>query len=344
MTGDYLWDRTGWADPELVRLERVLGTLQYQPAARLEFKVPSATVVRGRQRGSYLVLAATAAAVLALVLVSWQQASVPRPALVVTDVAGTPTIASRPIRAGALLPVGEYLETDASSSAYIAVADAGRVEVRSETRLGLLSTKPGDHRLELARGTMQAFIWAPPGQFSVKTPSSTAVDLGCLYTMTVDDDGIGLITVQMGWVGFEWRGRESFIPQGAACVTRPRLGPGTPHYEDTSASFRADLDLIDVRGGTPADREAALKRVLVEARSKDVLTLWHLLSRVDAPQRDLVYDRLASFVAPPAAATKDAVRDGHREALDQWWDKLDLGTTAWWRMWKQQWRDNAAGK
>jgi hypothetical protein len=216
--------------------------------------------------------------------------------------------------------------------------------VQPTTRLGLLNARPGDYRLDLKRGTMQAFIWAPPGQFSVKTPSSTAVDLGCLYTMTVDDDGIGVVRVQMGWVGFEWRGRESFIPQNAMCVTRPRLGPGTPHYEDTSASFRADLDLIDVHGGTPADREAALNRVLAEARVKDVLTLWHLLSRVDAPLRDRVYDRLAGFIPPPADVTRDAVREGHREALDQWWDKLDLGSAAWWRMWKQQWRDGASSR
>jgi hypothetical protein len=339
VTGDYLWDRTGWPDPELVRLERLLGTLGYQSAGK-PFAPPATTVARERHRASLAILAATAAAVLALVLVSWRQAMVPRTALAVTRMAGTPTIASRPIGDSALLPVGEYLETDAAARAMVDVAAVGRVDVQPGTRLGLLSTRPGDHRLHLERGTMQAFIWAPAGQFSVKTPSSTAVDLGCLYTMSVDDDGIGQIRVQMGWVGFEWRGRESFIPAGAACVTRPRLGPGTPHYEDTSPSFRADLDLIDLSGGSFDDREAALNRVLAEARSRDRLTLWHLLSRVEPVLRDRVYDRLASFVPPPAGVTPDAVRAGQREALDLWWDKLDLGTTAWWRMWKQQWRDN----
>jgi hypothetical protein len=25
--------------------------------------------------------------------------------------------------------------------------------------------------------------------------------------------------------------------------------------------------------------------------------------------------------------------------LDDWWDALGLETAAWWRIWKQQWRD-----
>jgi len=342
VTGDYLWDRTGWPDPELVRLERVMSTLQYQPAAGTRSDVGHA---RPEQtRASILMLAGTAAAVLALVLVSWQQARVPRPALGVTRLAGTPTIASRPMGDQAQLGVGRYLETDAAARASVDVASVGRVEVSPETRLGLLSTRPGNYRLDLARGTVEAFIWAPPGQFSMKTPSSTAVDLGCLYTMTVDDDGVGLVRVKMGWVGFEWRGRESFIPEGAACVTRPRLGPGTPHYEDTSAAFRTALETIDLRRGSTLERQAAVTLVLAEARPRDVLTLWHLLTRVDPDQRDRVFDRLAGLVPPPSNVTRDGVKSGDREMLDAWWDKLDLRTASWWRIWKQQWRDNAGGR
>jgi hypothetical protein len=344
VTGDYLWDRTGFPDPELVRLERVLSTLQYQPAVRSWSGAGVMATPPSRTRASFLVLASTAAAVLALVVVSWQQARVPRPALGVTTLAGTPTIASRPIGNSAQLGVGRYLETDAAARAMVDVANVGRVEVSPDTRLGLLTTRPGNHRLDLARGTVEAFIWAPPGQFSMKTPSSTAVDLGCLYTMTVDDDGTGLVRVKMGWVGFEWRGRESFIPEGAACVTRPRLGPGTPHFEDTSAAFRDALETIDLRAGTLMVREAAVNLVLAEARPRDVLTLWHLLSRVDASQRDRVFDRLAGFVAPPPEVTREGIASGDREMLDAWWNKLELGSASWWRIWKQQWRDNASGR
>jgi hypothetical protein len=349
VTGDYLWDRTGWPDPELVCLERVLGTLGLVPS-QVEGLVPSRVGgsglarARSTSRSSVYLLLATAAAVVGLVALSWWQMSQPAPGLEVTRLAGTPTIASRPITDRYQLSVGRWLETDAAARASIDVASVGRVEVEPDTRIGLVSTRPGDYRLHLARGTMQAVIWAPPGQFSVKTPSSTAVDLGCVYTMTVDDDGVGLVQVTVGWVGFEWRGRESFIPAGAVCVTRPGLGPGTPHYEDTSDAFRAALTLIDVRGESAVARTTAIGRLLAEARARDVVTLWHLLSRVEVDQRDRVFDRLAGFVPPPADVTREGVRAGRREMLDEWWDALNLGTATWWRTWKQQWRDSLSGR
>jgi hypothetical protein len=215
------------------------------------------------------------------------------------------------------------------------------VEVDPGTRLGLLSTRPGDYRMHLDRGTLHALIWAPPGQFVVETQSSTAVDLGCSYTLTMDDEGVGKVTVTTGWVGFEWRGRESFIPAGAVCLTRRGLGPGTPHYDDTSDAFRMALDTIDLHRGSPQMLSAALDRVLAEARDHDAVTLWHLVTRVAPADRDRVFDRLAQLSPPPAGVTREGIRAGNREMLDEWWDTMGFGTASWWRVWKQQWRDPA---
>ena len=199
-----------------------------------------------------------------------------------TRLAGTPTIAARPMREAQPLTPGHWLETGAAGRVNIDVGDIGRVEIEPDSRVGLVRARPGEHRLRLARGTLSALIWAPPGQFFVETPSSTAVDLGCAYTLSIDDEGVGVVRVSTGWVGFEWRGRESFIPAGAVCLTRPGLGPGTPHFEGTSDAFRTAIDTIDSIRGTPEIRRVALDRVLAEAAARDVLlTLWHLLSRVE---------------------------------------------------------------
>jgi len=286
---------------------------------------------------------ATAATVVGLVWVSWRVAGPSAPALAVTQLAGAPTLGARPVTGRIEWPVGRWLETGADARAAIDVGTIGRLEVEPRSRLALVHARPNDYRLRLARGTMQALIWAPPGQFALDTPSATAVDLGCAYTMTVDDDGTGLVRVSVGWVGFEWHGRESFIPAGAACVTRPLLGPGTPFYEDTSTGFQLALATLD-EGAAPSVRVEALDRVLAEARPRDVVTLWHLLTRVERGERDRVFDRLAAFVPPPDGVTHEAVGAGRRAALDAWWDRLDLGTTSWWRTWTQQWRDNGSGK
>jgi hypothetical protein len=286
------------------------------------------------------------------------------PAWSVARLTGAPRVGARHMGDAGRLAVGQWLETDAQGRAQIDVADIGRVHVDPGTRVRLVATRAGEYRLQLAHGTLHALIWAPPGQFFVETPSSTAIDLGCAYTLQVDDRGAGLVRVTSGWVGFEWRGREAFIPAGAVCATRPGVGPGTPYYEDVSAQVRDALTTLDfaratsttsmtsatnATSGTPAPRdaremrearEAALTRVLNDARERDAVTLWHLLSRVDpGDERNRVFDRLSALVPPPAGITREGIRAGNREMLDRWWERLGLGGADWWRMWKQPWSE-----
>jgi ferric-dicitrate binding protein FerR (iron transport regulator) len=338
VSDDYLWDRSGRPDPEVVRLEQLLGTLRQADPARLALRAsPAPPGARGR---FYAALGAAAAVILALVGLPWVYGSGADTGWTVTRMSGSPTVGDQPLVDQARLTVGRWLETRQDGRATIDVADVGQVQLEPETRLELLGTEPGRHRLHLERGTMHAVIWSPPGQFSVETPSSTAVDLGCAYTMTIDPSGAGLIRVTSGWVGFVWEGREAFIPAGAVCRTRPGLGPGTPRFEDTSDAFGASLEVLDtvLRGSPEAD--AALDRVLDEARPRDALTLWHLLSRVDPARREAVFERLAGFVPPPAGVTLAGIRNGSQPMLDRWWDELDLGSTNWWRLWEQEWREN----
>ena len=339
MSGDYLWDHSGPRDPETVRLEKELGAFgQADPPPALRVLEP-----RAARAWTFAWAMGMAAAVIALVGFVWQTRTAAGPGLQVTRLDGTPVVGSRRVDDTRELGVGRWLETDANARARIDM-EIGQVEVDPDSRVGLLSTKPGDYRLHLARGTMHAFIWAPPGQFAVETKSSTAIDLGCAYTLTVDDEGVGHVAVTTGWVGFEWQGRESFIPAGAVCVTRPGLGPGTPHYDDVSPEFRAAIETIDLKVGPAAHRTEAVQRALSLARPKDAVTLWHLLSRVEGDDRDRVFDRLAEFVPPPASVTRDGIRSGRHDMLDDWWDHLGLGTASWWRTWKQTWRDDKSRK
>src|SRR5262249_369032 len=174
-------------------------------------------------------LAAAATITLAALGYTWRGFSHPfdstGPAWSVARLEGVPRVGSRAVGDAGPLGVGQWLETDARARAQIDVAEIGRVHVDPHTRVRLVSARTGAYRMQLAQGTLHALIWAPPGQFFVDTPSSTAVDLGCAYTLQVDDTGAGLVRVESGWVGFEWRGREAFIPAGAVCATRPRVGP-----------------------------------------------------------------------------------------------------------------------
>jgi translation initiation factor IF-1 len=360
MSDDYLWDGSGKPDAEVQRLETVLGRFRHDRPAPQFLERPG-FFDRLRLWFALPQLAAVAATIL-LVAGTWvvvhrskpsaqlttktsvtrtSEAVAPNAAWEVSRLKGTAKLGLGNLGKTGRLALGEWLETDSTSRVRIDVDAIGQVEVEPNTRVRLVETRSDQHRLALARGTIRARIWAPPGDFVVDTPSAVTVDLGCAYTLHVDDMGAGLVRVTMGWVGFEYGGRESFIPAGAMCPTRPGVGPGTPYFRGTSEKFQAALAKLDFEKATPEARATALDVVLHASRKRDALTLWHLLSRVNDTERRHVYDRLAALVPPPKGVTREGVLRLEKPMLDLWWNQLGLGDTSWWRMWERTWPPQA---
>ena len=210
--------------------------------------------------------------------------------------------------------VGQLLETDARSTARIAIADIGTVDVSPNSRIRLAATGSDEHRLSLERGKLHAKIYAPPRLFVVDTPSAKAVDLGCEYTLDVDKNGDSVLHVTGGWVALERDGRESIVPAGMMCKTRKGQGLGTPFNAEATEAFKKALDSFDFsRGGS-----AAVQTIIREAELYDMFTLWHLLSRVSPSDRGLVYDALAELVPPPPGVTREGVLSKNKKMLDAW--------------------------
>jgi len=243
-----------------------------------------------------------------------------RPSWEVARLDGMPRIGSSVISNKGRLAVGEWLETDGHSRAEIAVGSIGHVQIDTNTRVRLLETRPTEHRLELAQGRMSARIWAPPRLFFVDTPSAVAADLGCAYTLEVNGEGASLLHVTSGWVALQLKDRESIVPAGAACQTRPGIGPGTPYFEDVSESFRASLATFDF---DPEAKAVALESLLSQARPRDSLTLWHLLSRAEGLDRQRVYERLAALAPPPSNVTREGALQLNPEMLQTWREALE---------------------
>ena len=105
------------------------------------------------------------------------------------------------------LAVGGSLETDGKSRALLNVGQIGTVELEPNSRVRLIETHLTEHRLALDRGKIRAKISAPPRLFFVDTPSAQAIDLGCAYTLEVDNEGRGLLHVTAGWVALVRDGR-----------------------------------------------------------------------------------------------------------------------------------------
>jgi hypothetical protein len=232
--------------------------------------------------------------------------------------AGRPTARSRAIDQAAHVPAGSFLETDGASRARIHVGAIGEVDVEPGSRVRLTSARPNEYRLMLARGEIRASISAPPRLFFVDTPSATAVDLGCAYTMQVDATGGGVLHVTSGWVALEWEAKESLVPAGAMCTTRPGAGPSIPYFEDAGEAFQRALAAFESAGA----QGSLLGVVLTEARVRDTLTLWHLISRVPEVDRLRVFDRITALTPLPAGITREKVLQLDPPTLKRWREEL----------------------
>ncbi len=269
-----------------------------------------------------------AAAVLAVTIIgAWWYGQLSSPSWNIAVVEGAVRIGSDILSGEGQIRVGDLLETGETARARIQVGAIGHVEVEPRTRIRLLQASLTDHRLGLDEGTIRATIIAPPRLFFVQTPSALAVDLGCVYTLQVDSAGASVLHVTSGWVALEFNGRESIVPAGAMCKTRPGFGPGTPYQEDASEGMIDALEEFDFEGAT----KEALEKVLAEARNLDSITLWHLFFRTHGTERAGVYDRLASLVPAPSGVTREGMLAGNPDMIAKWQKHLNLGQMNWWK-------------
>jgi len=301
--------------------------------------------------GLWVPASVAATAIISIVAVFWAPhhrpapVGISEPGWTIEPLTGAPRLAGK-VMAGAgeaTLNVGQTLETDGRSRASISISATGEIQIDPDSRVRLVASTAARKRLALDHGTIHAMIWAPAGEFVVDTPNAVAVDLGCAYTLHVDESGAGLLETTFGWVGFKLAGRESLVPAGAVCPIRPRVGPGTPYFKDASERFRLALARLDSGPPTAEQRQAELTIVLSESRKRDALTLWHLLARVSQSERGRVYDRLALLVPPPPHVARAGVLRLDPKMLDLWWNELDLGDMSLWRTWERAWPEDRDG-
>lgn len=302
---DYLWDPAVEADPEIVQLERALQSFRFRATESSALNLSP----RRRGQGSRWMLAA-AVALLTAGSVTWWQVSRNDPWTVET-IAGLPHVTPG-AGIGDRVGAGGQVDTDALSTARIAVGNVGVADVAPRSSLKILRTDEGEHRLFLSYGTIHATIWAKPRFFVVETIAATAVDLGCVYTLTTDSTGTGIVGVSVGEVQLESGGRTTLVAAGTAARVYPaRLGlpyPLIASHAFRDAARRADSVIAD------ADFNVLVR----EATAQGTITLWHLLPRATVTQRGQIHDRIAALVPPPGGITRDAIVALDAHAMASW--------------------------
>jgi hypothetical protein len=323
----YLWDGSGEPDRAIAALESELARHRWSGRLPQE-SLPARAPVRRVP----LALAAGLVAVAALAggLWLWSQDGTTAPQAPLAD---GPTYRAEALAGTVVagdLHAGDRLVTDAGTRARVAIGELGSIVVEPDSSLRFERPGPAlaadaEHLLWLERGAITASIFAAPRLFQLGTPSGLAVDLGCIYTARVEDDGTTLLTVKAGQVSFEAEQRRVTVPSGASTRAMPGRGPATPTWDRAPAAWRAAVARLDELAASGAGGlDAVLDTVLATDQPDDSLTLWHLLAWSALPQaaRERVAERLAQLVPPPTGAGRQECLALDVQALAAWRDAL----------------------
>src|SRR5262245_16821117 len=298
-----------------------LSSHEVEPAKIPPWIIPASTVFPRRQTRKPAFVSATVTASLVIAsFAGWYFMRDARASWVVMRLSGRPVIGASSIVRTGRVHTGEWLETDPLSRALIQLGQFGQVEIDQRSRVRVVKSDANEYRLELARGRLYVSIVAPPRLFQVETPTAVAIDLGCAYTLDVDEAGGSLLRVTSGWVALAHNGRESQVPAGALCRTTPDGQLGTPYFEDATVKFQQALARLDF----VSDKSNALTTVLVEARMRDALTLWQLLARVAGIERDQTFERLVELIPAAKNINRGDTLRLDPQTLAQWKEAVEF--------------------
>lgn len=335
---DYLWDRTGEADAEILALESLLASQAWQPGPRR----PGASrgrAQRQRRRRPWLMGLATAAAVamFAVGLQGWYAYRLQWPddhPWRISSTRGEVTMAGEVVGQDASLAPGAVLETGPGANVRLDVARIGEMVLGGDSRFALVETRDGHHRGRLQHGRLWARVWAPPGAFGVSTPAGDVFDLGCEFLLQANDDGSGSLVVRSGWVQVDNVRREVLVPEGARVEFGAGGEPGIPHDLGASPAFVAALRELHSQA-RHADPDGALVRELVAAsRPQDVISLLYLLQFHPGLARGPVFDRMVELMPADAKVLREDLLARGSDALAPWWNALPYpAIKRWWMQW-----------
>ncbi len=328
---DPLWNPDATPDEDLARIQRLLAP--YGARAR-GMKMPSASRVR-RRRVRALPWASAAAAALMLLGAGHKHRLAWLPESSWTVVRNE-SLASED-RKMRLRP-GQSLETMANDSATIAVARIGRIALSPNSRLRLVETETGRHRVALEQGHMRARIWAPPGYFGVRAGAAEIVDLGCDFDLWKRQDGSGRVFVRSGWVSYRVGTDDILVPQQFN-LSFSAATAQTPTRSDAPAAFTNAIEALERaianEGGGSVSAKLAAELVADAAREQDAFSLLSLLSRWPVLANTALYPRLGAALGVPAidSAHRQAWEAGDQEAINSWWKKIPRPPKHWWANW-----------
>lgn len=325
MPDSYLWNRKGEHDPEIERLEQLLGSL------RLQGSPPRFA----RRAAPWWIAVAAMLGLVVLGLVAAHHVSW------AVDPAGEVRVDGRLLQSEAGLSRSSVVETGPDSQATLTIGILGTTTLSPGTRVRVENMALNESRLDFEHGTITARIGAPPRLFYVSTVSAEAIDLGCAYELTIHAaSGAGLLRVTHGWVALHADTGRVYVPRGSSVRI---LAPGrlsVPLRDGAGEPFRAAVG--EVSGTLPVVTAPSLAAIDRLAVREDALTVWHLIRRANRPGRRRLGEVLAR-IEPTLRVNLGAVERGDAREIERLGKGLGARESRWWAAWARQSFQKLAG-
>jgi hypothetical protein len=289
---------------------------------------------RDRRGGlRYAVLAAAGIAVLVVGIGLWQRegGSSPSASLEVwvseghaTQVRGVTHAEVAPRQSAHIAAAGD-LETGPDSSARVRTVDGLQIELGSQTRLTVGELQPSTSQVKLLGGAIRCTIphRTAPRAFQVVTPDITVVDLGTVFTVTVDgpnhatrvsvEEGEVLVRYALGQTRVQapntWT--SAVVAEPSATAETAEAVASAPNSEPLPAGNAARSAAKEAHGeavpaATLAQEAQLLRRGLAaerQGRSSDAISaLTQLLSKY--PHSPLIPDARAALARVEASSQR----------------------------------------
>lgn len=318
MPDDYLWNREGEPDPEIERLENILGSLRHKGSPPSRWGASS--------RYWLVAAAAVVVAVLTVLLVHRSSWSV--------EPAGEVRLDARALTSAAGIGARSVVETGPDSRATLKLGILGTATLLPDTRVSVERTAISHSQLGLEHGTIKARIGAPPRLFYVSTPYAEAIDLGCAYELSIDAGrGNGWLRVTHGWVALEGAGGRVYVPRGSTVRILGKDDVSVPIRDDANAAFRDAAESAVT--ALPAVTPEQLRVIERTVSGDDLLTIWHLLRRADDDSRQSLA-RMIVDAGPDLGADAAALARGDEREIARVGKRLGVHETRWWAAWARQ--------
>lgn len=320
----YLWDRSGPPDHAVTDLEQALGPLAFDARQR-----PLALPRHHHRR--WPIVTALAASVIVAAGVWFFNWRLEWPAGRAWSGALASAVGSQP----ASLAVGQTLSVPTGSTATFDIARLGAMRIAAGTEMTLNATSSRRHQLQMSRGTVYVRVWSPPGRIKFETPAGEVIDLGCIFTLTIDDERRSHIRVETGWVQMANAYGETLVPAGSSTVMSPTSAPHVPVFDDADDGFRVAVRKLE-SDGIDVDVTGALDLIDRTARRRDVLTLLYLAVRERGVTRSRLLERAAALAPPPVGTAAETVGSIDDAAIWRWKGTLPLPPA---KSWVRNWPD-----